>query len=295
MIWQTPMILDVVLHDAIAPVLMKKRVSAASRTLNILIMFTLTATLAVTTGFLVMGARLWHPKMPLIFALGICNAAAVYCRWEAVNISLSKTSLFTWGDDLIALGLGYTVLGEGKLLNPLLGLGLGLALSSVVTNSTLSARTAKRESVRGNKFGLFGWIAGYSIVWGVANFSIRYLAADGMPPWSYLTAWYLGSVAGASTLLFLNRKKEPLALPTKEQILSTTPLALVVWGSLLTNYWLRTLAPLTVTQPIYQVSEMVLPTAIGLWFFKEARTLRRIDWLVFLMGMVGAGLVAASF
>jgi hypothetical protein len=54
-------------------------------------------------------------------------------------------------------------------------------------------------------------------------------------------------------------------------------------------------APTTVVQPIFQVTEMVFPTLIGLIVFKEGKNLSCLEALAFAIGLGGGLVVAFSY
>ena len=60
-------------------------------------------------------------------------------------------------------------------------------------------------------------------------------------------------------------------------------------------YWAKMLAPITVVQPIFQVSEMIFPTLIGLWIFKEAKELNAWSRMAIVLGLAGGVTIALSF
>jgi hypothetical protein len=55
------------------------------------------------------------------------------------------------------------------------------------------------------------------------------------------------------------------------------------------------LAPQTVVQPLFLVSEMIAPALIGLYVFGERQALDRQERLYFGLGLAGGLLVALSF
>ena len=296
MLWQIPMGIDVALHDVIAPALMKNQAKGGARTRRLVTMYCLIAFFALSAGLIMRGADLWSDHVLIVMVVGVFNAFAAYCRWRAVAISLSKTALFTWGDDLIAMGLSYVVLGEGRVVTLQLGIGITLSLAAIAFSSLMKARQEPSpESQQPPRSRLGLWILLYSIIWGVANFSVRYCAADGMPLVSFVAAWYGGSLLGAVAIFVWGGEKEAGSALTRQEKFRIIPLALVVWLSLMTNYWARMWAPLLVTQPIYQISEMVFPTLIGFIKFREFKDLGPLDKTTFAVGFVGATIIILSF
>ena len=295
--WQVLIVLYIVLSYVIHPVL-KKRISAApSRTRNLVWQYFFAAILAGSTA-VICKTHLWDRRLLIVMVIGAFNAFACYCSWRAVAISMSKTAIATQWDDMITLGLGYLVLNEGKLLNPILLVGVVISVGSALfftlvrkaPSTEMSSPTATPERSR---LGL--WIILYSVIWGGAVFSMRYFALEGISLLSYVAAWYAGSFLGALVVFAVAGKKEAGENLTRKQVVGIIPLAASCWLPLMTEYWISSLAPTTVYQPIYQVAEMVLPTIIGLWLFKEAKDLRPIDKAVFAVGMAGGLIIVLSY
>ena len=295
--WQVPIVLFVVFGYLVHPVL-KKRISAApSRTRNLVWQYFFAAVLAGSTA-IITGTHLWDRRLLVIMVIGAFNAFACYCSWRAVAISLSKTSISTQWDDLITLGLGYLILNEGKLLSPILLVGVVLSVGSalffaLVRKAPPTGMSSPTTAPKRSWLGL--WILLYSVIWGGAVFSMRYFALEGISVFSYVAAWYSGSFLGALVVFAVAGKAEAGISLKPKQIVRIIPLTLTIWLPLMAEYWGSTLAPITVYQPIYQVAEMVLPTVMGLWLFKEAKDLRLIDKFIFLAGMAGGFIIVLSY
>src|SRR5205823_1978598 len=67
-----------------------------------------------------------------IVAVGFGNGLAAYCYYRAITISLSRTALFAFWDDLLAMGLSYTLLHEEQLLNARIVVGIGMSVGAVI-------------------------------------------------------------------------------------------------------------------------------------------------------------------
>jgi hypothetical protein len=67
-----------------------------------------------------------------IVAVGFGNGLAAYCYYKAIALSLSRTSLFAFWDDLLAMGLSYGLLHEGQFLNVRIVLGIGVSVGAVI-------------------------------------------------------------------------------------------------------------------------------------------------------------------
>lgn len=287
-----PVVCRIIAGYMISPYLIKKITTEPSRTRSLVWQYSFTAVLALTVSAIV-GANLWEPRVAAVAVIGAFNAFACYCQWRAANISLSKTSLFTQADDLTCLALGYIVLGEGKFLTWPLGLGLTLSIGSVLLFTF--AKASSPPSNGPQKWAIGRWVALYSVIWGIAMFSMRYYSLQGMSLPSYVAAWYGGSLVGAVIVFLLGGKKEAGEPLKRMQILQVAKLSSVIWISLMAAYWAKMLAPITVVQPIFQVSEMIFPTFIGLWIFKETRELNRLSYTAIILALAGGITIALSF
>ena len=233
----------------------------------------------------------------MVAGIGFFNSFGAYCHWQAIKISLSKTSLFTQTDDIIGMSLGYWLLNETKYLNTGLIFGIILCLGAA------SLLISGESNIR-----LIKYVAIYSIIWGIATFLERYFAITGISFSEFLVGWYGGTLVGISCILFF-LKEEGLAIKVpKKEILSVGILAIAIWLSMFLGYWAAKLAPITVFQPIFMVSEAVLPTLIGLMVFKEIKSLRvktfifhdrnytfPLEKFAFLLGFAGIIAISASY
>lgn len=225
-------------------------------------------------------------------AIGIMNAFGCYCYWRAIAISLSKTSVFTWADDLIGMSLAYIILKETNFLNTRLVIGIIICLLAISIFFYDKWRSKKQNDSHGKNIEI--WVAMYSVIWGFAVFSSRYFGVSGMSPLSFTPAWYLGSLIGALAIFMLSGYKKERAL-NSYQIKKIIPLSAIIMTSLMLSYGMRILAPLTVTQPILQVSEMIFPTIIGLWIFKEIKKLNFINKIAIVIGLIGGSVILFSY
>ncbi len=241
---------------------------------------------AVVTG----DALVFDWRFAAIFAFGIVNALAVYSQWRAIEISMVKNALFTQADDLIAIGLGIIFLGEGRqLAMPAVATAILLCVFGTVAY-TLSTR---QKAEGGNK--IFVFIAVYSAVWGVAVFSQRLLAIDGMTFSSYTLAWYCGTVLGSFGLVAtFGRKEEPLAW-SWSVLWKVGALASFVWIAFVCGFYVYREAPVTISQPIFQVTELVFPLLLGILVFKEIPMPRWRDRVLLFAAVCGASLMLGLY
>ena len=294
MTWHVPVAISLTVSFVVTPWLLKKNANLPSRTRRLSWQFGLCAAMTLVIA-LVSGAPI-SSAMLIIVGLGAVNSFGAYCQWRAIAISLSKTSLFTWWDDLIAMALGYTLLHETRYLEPFLALGVVISIASVVTfpyvkrGNAEEARLARREWKR-----LIGWVWGYSVIWGVAGYAMRSFALREIALPSFVASWYTGAFMGSLCIhLFANATERGTAL-TLRDLRWVFPLSLAIMGALSLKYWAMSLAPLTVLQPFYQVGEMIMPTFVGLVIYKEARSLTRAEKTLFALAISGGAIIALSF
>lgn len=222
--------------------------------------------------------------------IGAANAFGCYCHWRAYDISMSRTAMLSNLDDFMAISLGYGLLGELDVLTPSLAAGVVLSLVAAI----VFARTKHGENGSGRQ--IIGWVLGYSIIWGVAMFSMRLFSVQGMSLVTFVAAWYGGSWLGAlfTRFVIMGREESGLHL-TITQKAKTLLLAAAIWTSLMFAYWIRKFVPITVVQPIQLIAEMSIPVVIAFIFFGEARDMTRKEKYIIAVGLVGVVLVAISY
>ncbi|MDP3935322.1 MAG: hypothetical protein Q8Q46_03860 [Candidatus Giovannonibacteria bacterium] len=235
----------------------------------------------------------WKAQMLVVVVIGVANAVACYWHWKATAINQAITSLSTWLDDIIPLALGLFVLNEFQLLNAMVVMGIMLAVGSAVLFAT---QTTSLNGIKpGAVLQIYKYILAYSFIWGVAGFSMRYLAVkNDMQVWDFISSWYSGSLIGA---LMVYRSASSVdkgdSSTLREAMQKVAMLTGSVVSSLTVTYWAKSLVPLVFTQPIFMVSEMIFPTMIGLFIFGEAKHFTRLGWLLMLCGLIG-GLIIAT-
>ncbi|MDO8583637.1 MAG: hypothetical protein Q7R83_00460 [bacterium] len=290
--WQAIVFLRVC-NYLISPALQKKLTGLPGRPQRLMAQFGF-ATMISVLVFIAAGG--WRAEVPLVTLLlitgmGLINGFAAYAQWRAIDLSLSQTSLFSQADDLIALVLGITLLGESHYLQPFLTVGVLLCLGGALAY-TLSKTNGQRGAMeRRSFFRLLAWVGIYSVIWGVAIFSFRYFALAGVPIVTYALCWYTGALLGSFLVMFLVSTAERGAQISWASVARVSPLATLVWGSLMLAYWANQKAPIVIVQPIYQVAEMVLPTLVGLYLFKEGRDLSRSHKFLFFVGLCGVAIL----
>lgn len=266
------------------------------------------ASFAVFVGVsLVYGMPEISSAVLVIMAIGAANAFGSYCHWRAIAISQARTAILSVFDDLIAMSLGWLILGEGSFFSPTLGCGAAMAVCGVAVMSwpafrkSASAKSAADSQQKAQSESILPWVIGFCVVWGVAIFSMRYFSlSGGMPILTYAVSWYAGSLIGAIAVVKLLPKASSSSVPVQPGS------NLVVWGYccalgmliflalLLLSTALR-LAPLLAVVPVTLVIACVVPLLVATLIFREHREMTRIEILGLFMGVSGVILVALGY
>lgn len=297
MYWLIPIILACISSYVLQPILNKKISGLPSRTRNLCWQYCFAAIFANTLALVSDIHFFEDQRIIVIVIIGIFNALGAYCYWRAIAISLSETSLFAQADGLIAMFLGFFILGESQLFNFGLGIGIIFLLCAVFL-FVMAGRDADfqySDIIFYPKKGIGMWIVFFCVIWGIAIFSMRYFALGGMPLLNYVAGWYGGSFIGALIVFSLAGGAEAGRPLLTKDILRILPLSLTIWVSLMLGYWARQLTPLIVSQPIFQIVGMILPTVIGLWVFKEIKELNLFSRAAIVIGLVGGTIIALSW
>lgn len=295
MTWHLPILLRILVANVLYQIVLKKVVHLPSRTRRLLWMFMSSALVAWLTTLLVGHPFPGFATFGAIALVGCINSGAAYCQWRAIEISQSRTAVFTWADDLIAIGLGYAILSEQRYFTPSLILGVVVCVGSAIAIAFLKTRTSHKQRHYSSEMVLFGWIAAYSVVWGGAAFMMRVFGLRATSMFWFVTAWYTGSVLGAMIIRYASSEKEQGSPLTLKGFAGVFVLAMIALGSLLLMYWASMLAPITVTQPIHQVAELVFPVLVGLFVFKERQHLSRKGNLLLALSATGGLVIAFSY
>ena len=293
--WYVPVAVRMVTGYVAIPVLLKPLVERYAQATLLLLQFAVCFGLALTLAVALGQARLdWT-----IAAVGGANGLAAYCYRKAIAISLSRTALFAFWDDLLAMGLSYGLLHEGQFLNTRSILGIVASVGAVILFTIHSYRKqhpGKDEpDLIPMRLYLYGGV--YSVILGVGVFFMRYWGVRGTSLGTFLVNWH-GGVVLAAALLLLTAPAERQAARTRlprGDWLRVVGLSLLVLVTMSTAFWAYRLAPQTIVQPLFLVGEMIAPALIGLYVFAEREALDRPEQLYFVLGLGGGLLVALSF
>ncbi|MBI2577535.1 MAG: hypothetical protein HYV77_01685 [Candidatus Wildermuthbacteria bacterium] len=325
MLWQIPVAARVATSHIVLPFLLKKIVGLPGRTTRLVwqfgLAFAFSLILVLTTG----NPLFFGFPTLLLLLIGLLNSVGAYSQWRAMDVSLSKNAMLAQGDDIVALALGISFLSqERKSLNlqdPQLLFGIILTLIATLVFSWVAYRkdrNANNPSVTTTTSFFFArhsllrtwrimdaewrtllkWTLSYSVIWGIEMFLTRILAKEGVPLASFLVVRYGGSFLGSLAVRHFAGKKEAggkLSLQGLSGILGITAVTLAIWLSALLNYAALQLTTLTVVILIYWGTEIVFPILIGLFVFKEGKTLLPVEKVVFGLALAGIVIILFAF
>ena len=124
---------------------------------------------------------------------------------------------------------------------------------------------------------------------------MRYFGVKNLPAATFLPCWYAGAMF-AGLLIFCKEGNGEGIKPSFRQDYLIMPLfSVFVLAALALQYWAFELAPLIVVQPIFLVSEMILPALIGLYIFGEHKEFNAQEKFFFAMGIAGGILIGVNF
>jgi hypothetical protein len=295
--WYVPVLLRIAVTYVALPILVKPLAEHSARAPILALQFFGAVGLALPAALLLGQATLHGP----IAVVGFFTGLAAYAYWRAIDLSLSRTALFAFWDDLIAMGLSYGLLREGRFLNGWLLTGIGLSVLAVIlftVHDYVARADSPEDQVPVPRVHVL-YVGLYSVILGLGVFFMRYIGLQGIGLAQFLVNWYGGAgvAAGLLVLSFRFRMRTPavpLALSRHEWVRlgGGSLLILVAVGA---AYGAYRLAPQTVVQPLFLVGEMVGPALIGLYVFGEREALARRDQAYFALGLAGGLLVALSF
>jgi hypothetical protein len=293
MSWSVPVLLRIAAAYVVGPLFAKPLVDTYPQRTVVLLQFAGCFTVALPLALAFHQLQVdWR-----MVAVGFGNGFAAYCYYKAIALSLSRTALFAFWDDLLAMGLSYGLLHEGQFLNARLLLGIGLSIGAVIgftVHSTHAPPTSAPGAARPPRR-LYLYAGAYSLLVGGGVFFMRYLGVQGTGLGTFLVNWY-GGVVAAALLLVLTSPDARAALTTfsRGHLVRLGGLSLVTLVAISAAFLAYRLAPQTVVQPLFLVGEMVAPALLGLYVFAEREALDRWEYLYFGLGLAGGLVVALS-
>jgi hypothetical protein len=295
--WPVAVVVRILAAYVAGPLLLKPIVDKYSQAKLLLLQFAVCFAVALPLAV----ALNQHHLDWTIVAVGGANGLAAYCYRKAIALSLSRTALFAFWDDLIAMGLSYGLLHEGQFLNARMLLGIVISVGAVILFTIHGAHQGPpgQEAHERLPLRLYLYAGAYSVMLGFGVFFMRYLGVKNTGLGTFLVNWY-GGVLGAAALLVLalpEEAKDPMVLTAVSwgDRLRIVGLSLVVLTAMSAAYAAYRRAPQTVVQPLFLVGEMIAPALIGLYMFAEREALDRREQLLFAAGLGGGLLVALSF
>ncbi len=324
-VWLLPVLLRAIIGHVFQATLIKKVASQHSRTSRFLLTY-IFCTLISASIALIFGQISVDSVVMVVFAIGFFNALAAYAHWIATDISMSRASLYLVLDDVVAMGLGYYILSEGQFLNNGLAAGISWSIASalffLIYRSKKAELEAKLDSATTGKpikelvLGkekeklLLKCVFYFSITWGIAMFSMKYFGMQNVHPLKYIWAWYFGSLIGAATVLLYSKTDmkeirsffkigkgfdDKFSLTSEAKgVIQIFSLSACMVTSVGVSYWAYKVAHLIVVQPSFLLMEMIAPTLIGLYYFKEIKELDGNEKLLLLIGILGGILVTIN-
>jgi hypothetical protein len=295
--WYVPVALRIVVTYVALPLLVKPLAEHPARAPILALQFLGAVGLALPAAVILGQATLHVP----IVVVGFFTGLAAYAYWRAIDLSLSRTALFAFWDDLIAMGLSYGLLHEGQFLNAWMLTGMGMSVLAVIlftVHSYVTGPPSGKDQAPVPRVH-FLYVGLYSVILGLGVFFMRYIGLQDVGLARFLLNWYGGAWLAAGLLVLTLRARmrtpaAPLALSRQAwwRLGAGSLLILVAVGA---AYGAYRLAPQTVVQPLFLVGEMVGPALVGLYVFGERETLARRDKAYFVLGLAGGLLVALSF
>lgn len=284
-----------------------------SRTKRFLLQYAFALTIACVFA-LVTGDLNWDSRIPLVLMVGILQSFGTYAQWKSAEISLSKSSLFTFLDDFIAMGLSAVFLHEFEMLTPLTWTGVVICMGVVfyffrenlcLTKTKVevkiqlvgSARIAELERLSKSP-AFFGYILFYSGAWGIAMFCARYFSFQDLTPGHFAISWYGGAFITANFIYWFYR--DPSASQQlkagKDKWAAHDVIFMFYYASgivvcLMLGYAVHHTTPQNISQPLILIGEAVGGAWVGWKFFKEGHQFSYSERIAAVIGLCGIMLI----
>ena len=304
--WQQTVFLRVAIANGVASILIKTVASSLSRTKKLVLQFFTCFLLSLVFGAIStdIDSRQFNGFFLLVVGMGLINSGACYCQWQATDLNVTKTALFTQGDDVLSMILAYFILNESKVITLSWNLGIVLVLIAAILFVTAPIAIPKetdeknkallQEQGRKNNRAIWKWVMGYNLGWGLTSFMFRVLSLNGLSIFYFLPAWYGSSFIGSLFILFLGSKEEASGKLTLKDIYPVLLLSLVVFISLGLTYQAFALAEVLKVRPIFQMGQVMIPLLIGLYVFNEFKDFTKQGKLAMTIGLIGTLIIFAN-
>jgi len=241
---------------------------------------------------LTLGDFRFAPFFLLISSVGFINSYGSYCQLRAYKFSFSKTNLFLPLSTVITAGLAALFLGESKIYNSKVLIGVLILLIAAVFLAF--KKSQKEEKNIGAEWLLFA--LGMASIWGMAFFMVKFFSFT-IPRETFLLYWYIGAFFGSSSILGLGRiikieenQRQKAEKISFKKVWFVIPASILILLSLTTQYWAFQLAPAGAVESIRRFGMSLLPIPIGWYFFKEKKELTKVQTLGFILGIIGTSL-----
>lgn len=228
--------------------------------------------------------------------VGFVGAFGTFYQWRALAISQTRNALFTFWDDIVAMSLAVVLLGEESFLTTPVGIGIGLSFFGLflfIRHAWMKKKSGAEAAV---PLRFYGYIAIYSVMWGVAYFGERYWAFREFPVSGFLLAWYTGTLLLALCMFLFYKdaasEEQDLSPIDAKGLVYVFVLAVAIFATMALTI-VAYKAPQVIVQPIFFVSEMVIPSVLGVLLWREK--LDGKEWFYFAVALIGALMVGLNF
>jgi drug/metabolite transporter (DMT)-like permease len=220
--------------------------------------------------------------IPLLIS-GSFNALANYSFLSAVELSLSKTSLFLPFVDIFSLLLTIIFLGENLLFTFQVAAGIILCFLAMFLFQTSSKRENSSKEMDKKKWFIFTLLM--ILIYGVSVFLIRIFSAT-ITRGDFLIGFYLGSFFGSLPII-LWEKQNPAKISRKMTLLFIV-ISLAIFSNLSFLYLTFQLGgPASIVLPVRRSIATIATVLIGWLIFKERRGISKKEILGFVIGIIG--------
>ena len=239
-----------------------------------------------------------------IFGLGFVNGWGAWCQWKSIAINQSRTAICSVFDDVIAMSLSYVFFNEAQYLSYIGVAGIVLvAYSAIMIGVDDYCRQEQTNQPKKLPLSFYGYVLFYSVVWGVANFLIKWYGLEkNVPEGTFLAHWYCGAFLAAAIIVLINSKKSGVGV--KKELFACFKMENLWWGGLIAlcigtclyiEYQLYQISPMIIVAPIFMGAEAVLPALIGLYIFREIKELELRDKILMAGALIGGIFIAVSY
>lgn len=226
----------------------------------------------------------------LAVIIGLANSLAFYFNMKAVNISQSRTSVLAIFTDFFTILLAIIFLKEFEYFNITLIIGFLLIIVSSIIFVYNSKHQFKKTGL------LLKSIFISSVIWGIIALCLKIFASGGISFAIFGLGWYFGSWIGAVLLLWLAASKsEKIYKFSLTEIIGSCNIGFLTWVSLLISYLILKNVPLSIYEPFVVIGQIVFPVIIGLFIFKEIKSVKTLDIIAFSLAVISGAIIAFSY